>query len=607
MNKGFLFLLATLLVVPIGFVDAENSYLGDKYTVVLQQFKEVWVETNMEGCSEDTIPCAYWDREYDDPVRLYHGDTAALELNKKTTFSFEGPKPPGVECDIFIPSGELFFINADQTRQSITDFGWGGFEPKVGTYEIDGYATCAYQARNDLSLFHRIFAWLKPSVAYAAPDGEYIGTIRFDITDKSKPPVPLTLPEKAAALAKKVIGADYLGDGETFGGKGWDINQKNYVNAASIFGGYNYWNNKSRKVTFGSGLDCSGLVEWAYNYSFDPQKSLTKNAIRTEGADGQYRKNSVAIEESEISKGDLLFLDKNNNNHVDHVAMYVGEFINEGDIFEIVEAFAPGVGVVPTTFRDYINRPGFTNIVSQGSSPTRRVVISPEIAGQAKVGSPVDISVTTPDGINITPDTFIQTDEEYLREVPGELYYSEREFGEDGRPQDTIYWFENKVGDYLVKVTPEKGTQPTNTYSLEITINGNTVKLAEDVAIGKIPVAGYYVKVGESGEVESSGVIESGYLLDKIKTHINSFDANNGIKKPLFAMVGAIEKRLEINRKLQDKLTKYTEKLKENEQAILRELSFAETIFAEKAGQKVTDKEKKELLVLLTKVLLTFN
>lgn len=441
-------------------------------------------------------------------------------------------------------------------------------------------------------------------------------------------PAPLTLPEKAAELAKQVIGADYLGDGETYGGKGWDTPKHTYVDASKIFDGYNFWNNneKHRKVEFGAGLDCSGLVEWTYNYSFDPNKSLLENAIRVWGANSQYLENSTPISESELKPGDLLFLDKKNRDFRDHVALYVGEFTHGGESYTIVEAFAPKFGILPTTLSDFKSRPGFTNIVKYGSNPIRRVVLSPKIAGKIKVGSPVDLSVTDPEGLTITPYTILQTDEEYLNEVPGELYYSERELGTDGRPQDTVYWFKNKTGDYRVQVMPEPDTRPGDTYSLEFTLGDQTTKLAQNVPISEIPAAGYYVKVNEGG-VESSGPVSTDYLLGKIRSHINSFEAPDILKKPLLAMVDAIEKRTEVNRKLQDKLVEQIEKLKQkpgaekvvdalekklqnlkdNEAAVLKELASAEKTFSQKASQKVSKEEAKELLKILTKVLLTFN
>lgn len=290
---------------------SERIYLGNEYVLNLDQFKEIWIEKDPEACENYGSHCeSYWDREYDEPVIVSQNGLASLELGKQTAFTFSGPKPEEVECDMSSYNGELFYITEDETRQFVSGNSWEGFKPQEGIYEADLYIGCIYQVKND-SFASRLFAWLKPEVAHATDYGDYFGTMRFTVVDKNKPaPAPLTLPEKAAELAKEVIGADYLGDGQKFGGKGWDFNGQNYVDTASIFNGYDYWNNKLRKVDFGAGLDCSGLIEWAYNYSFDPQKSLTKNVIRVEGTDGQYRKNSTPILEDELSKGDLLFLDK---------------------------------------------------------------------------------------------------------------------------------------------------------------------------------------------------------------------------------------------------------------------------------------------------------
>ena len=605
---GWISIGNVLLGQVYAFDLSEINYLSDEYTLSLDQFEEIWVEEDPEACENYGAHCeSYWDREYDESVVVRQDGVADLELNKQTAFTFSGPRPEQVDCSWALYDGEMFSIATDGSRQLASSGSWGGFSPQEGVYEADLYIDCLFQVRDD-SFSDRLFAWLQPKVAYAASSGDYFGTIRFTVVDKNKPaPAPLTLPEKAAELAKEVIGAAYLGDGKTYGGKGWDKNRKVYVDTASIFNGYDYWNNKTGTTTSGAGLDCSGLIEWAYNYSFDPEKSLTKNVIRVEGANKQYLENSNPILEDELAKGDLLFLDKNNKRFRDHVAVYVGDFVNEGEHFDIVEAFSQERGIAVAKFADYRLRLGFTNIVNYGSNPIRRVVISPSIAGQVKVGSPVDITVTDPEGITITPDTFIETDEEYLTEVPGELYYSEREFGEDGRPRDTVYWFKNKVGNYRIQVIPEENTLPTDTYSLEFTIGENTTKLAENVPISEIPVGGYYVEVNESEEVGSSGEITSDYLLEKIRSYIQSFDVSDRSKKPLFALVDAIEKRLEINQKLQEKLPKHTEKLKENEEAILLELSLAENTFAEKEGQKLNTKEVVELTKALIKTLTAFQ
>lgn len=603
---------------------AGRHYLSDEYTLSLDQFKEVWVKNNSENCEEGDLSCGYWDREYDGPVTVKQNGTVALELDKQTGFYFEEPKLEGAGCVIFTYGGELFFIAGDDTRQFVSDSGWEGFMPKEGVYEADLYAGCVHQVRND-SFLSRLFAWLKPVVAYAAPYGNYIGTLRFTVIDKNKK--PLTLQEKAADLAKQVITAPYLGDGDTFGGKGWDSYKHSYVDVASIFNGYNFWNQniKHRQVEFGAGLDCSGLVEWAYNYSFDPQVPLEENAIRVPGADAEYINNSTPISESELKPGDLLFLGEKNGVDITHVAMYVGDFVDQGEHFDIVEAFSVQRGIVPASRDLFEEREKFKNLGI--SNAIRRVVLSPEIAGEVKVGSPVDITVTDPEGITITHDIFIQTDEEYLREVPGELYYSERELGHDGRPEDTVYWFKKKVGDYHIQVIPEKDTQPTDTYSVEFILGGNTIKLAENVPISEIPEEGYYVNVGENQTVESSGEVTPDYLLGKIREHIQSFGIKDGPKKALLVLTSAIEKRLEINNDLQNKLQnqidklkgkpntdkavqaleKQLEKLKENEKTILENLSSTEKAFAEKSGQILTNKDILELSKLLTKTLLAFS
>lgn len=306
--------------------------------------------------------------------------------------------------------------------------------------------------------------------------------------------VELPLPTKAAELAKLVIDGPYLGDGDTFGGKGWDPFQAQYVTPSKIFGGYNYWNNKLRKIAFGAGLDCSGLTQWAFNRSFDPTKSLLRNVIRYDGADGQYKNNSESITESNLQPGDLLFLDKYSDNRIDHVAMYVGD----NGTFDIVEAFSPAEGIISSNIVEFKTRIGFDQ-----NKHIRRVAISPSLGGQVKAGSPIDLIVTDPDGFTITPTTAIQTDEEYLREVPGELYYTENVLGVDGRPEDIVYWPVQKTGNYIIKVIPEVGVPLTETYNLEFQTGSQIIVLAENTPLNQIPSEGYGVGVTETGVITS--------------------------------------------------------------------------------------------------------
>ena len=68
------------------------------------------------------------------------------------------------------------------------------------------------------------------------------------------------LGQKAAALAKEVVGAPYL-----WGGKGWDFKDNKFVESTSIKSSYNYYDPYTKSIKVGSGLDCSGLVYWAFN------------------------------------------------------------------------------------------------------------------------------------------------------------------------------------------------------------------------------------------------------------------------------------------------------------------------------------------------------
>ncbi len=308
---------------------------------------------------------------------------------------------------------------------------------------------------------------------------------------------PPTLGEQASALAKLVIGDPYLGDGSTWGGKGWDSASSTYVSVSKIGSGYNYWNNSGHPpigVISGAGLDCSGLVEWAYNRAFDPTKPVLKNVIRFPGANAEYVNNSTTTTESELKPGDLLFLDKNGDGKKDHVAMYVGT----SGLYDIVEARSVERGIATTTVAKFKERPGFV-----ANRDVRHTLLSPTIAGQVRAGSPIDLNVTDPDGFNITGTTSISTDEELLREVPGQLYYSESELGPDGRPESVVYWPVQKTGDYLVKVTPQTGVSPSATYSLTFQSGSTSIVLAQNVPISQIPKQGYGITTSGSGTINS--------------------------------------------------------------------------------------------------------
>lgn len=176
------------------------------------------------------------------------------------------------------------------------------------------------------------------------------------------------------------------------------------------------------------------------------------------------------------------------DDHIDHTAMYVGE----SGGFDVVNAANRIDGIITLSKNDYKQQEGFVNY---------RRIHEADIEMKTFTGSPVDLSVTDPDGFTITPDSVIPSDEEYIREIPGVLYYLELEQGHDGSPIDQVYSPIAKTGDYWIQVIPETDALPTDTYSLEmeILINGETITtvLAENVPISQIPDQGYGVSVTE--------------------------------------------------------------------------------------------------------------
>lgn len=291
-----------------------------------------------------------------------------------------------------------------------------------------------------------------------------------------------TLEEVAADLAKELVNSAYL-----YGGKGWDYNQSLFVSADVVKTGYTFWDQTAKEKGFGSGVDCSGLVMWAYNRSFDQNKSRFQNFVKTEGADEQYRYNTMPITESELKPGDVMFFDWDSNGFIDHVAMYVG---GSGG-YDVVSATNRIQGI-EARLKDQLKQlHGFRGFKRVISTLPPAIIISTH--------SPVDLTVTDPDGFTVTPTTVVPSNEEYLREIPATLYYSEIEQGTDGNPIDQVYSYALKAGDYKIKVISETGVPPTSTYILDVLAGGQSITLAQNVPISQIPSNGYGVTRSATG------------------------------------------------------------------------------------------------------------
>jgi len=298
------------------------------------------------------------------------------------------------------------------------------------------------------------------------------------------------LEQAAADLANKLVNSVYL-----YGGKGWDYNQSKFVAPTIVKTGYSFWNQELENISFGAGVDCSGLIMWSYNRSFDPLKSRFDNFVKAESADEQYRYNTEITTEAQLRPGNVMFFDWDSNSFIDHVAMYVGDFVIGDEKFDVVQARSRQLGIVSAKKDNLKQQVGFTAF--------KQVVSALPPAVLVLAHSPVDLIVTDPDGFTITPTTIVNSDLEYLREIPGILYYSEMEKGIDGNPIDQVYSYTSKTGDYTIQVLPASGTPPTTTYALDFTAENQSIALAQNVSVSQIPTNGYGIIMSETGAISS--------------------------------------------------------------------------------------------------------
>jgi len=283
-------------------------------------------------------------------------------------------------------------------------------------------------------------------------------------------------PEEAALLGRQVLNAPYLS-----GGKGYDFNEKSFQPPHAITSeGYYY---KSQEM--GTGLDCSGLVMWAYNRAYYGDtvipwlkcvygypNSRGEAPIAYEGANRQYQYNSCAITREQLQPGDLLFLDTDRNGTADHAAMYVGDgqvVHAERVLFDIITK--ESLNTFLTRYSSYFL--GFRRVI-EAKKPDMIII------GK----SPIDLVIVDPDGIVLTKD---------ILEIPG-MYYSEIDIDGDEHLNDIITIPYAKKGDYQITVVPEPDATLDDVYGLEIfdISHGDTsTVLAESVRVGDIPIQPY--------------------------------------------------------------------------------------------------------------------
>ncbi len=307
-------------------------------------------------------------------------------------------------------------------------------------------------------------------------------------------------PGKAAELAKEIIGKDY--------GYKW------YKWPEKIKGFTKYYVGDERivellKAEQIESLDCSGLSFRSYNRAYYAGKKIfagerweeeegdwENRPLKWYGASMQYRGNTKSINKEALIPGDLLFFDTDDNATMDHVAMYVGgpfEFTYGTDkafTYNTVESTAWGDEIITVAFYDEGNEIITTLQPSTDETRTLPVAEYGRVKDAEKPrfkvisGSPVDLIVTDPEGETITKEMGESLTMEYVTyDIDG-----------DGELDDIVASPERKIGNYLIEVVPEPNASPTDTYSLEATIDDQTMILAEDVQIQGIPEDPYEVE-----------------------------------------------------------------------------------------------------------------
>jgi N-acetylmuramoyl-L-alanine amidase len=102
---------------------------------------------------------------------------------------------------------------------------------------------------------------------------------------------------------------------------------------------------------------------------------------------------------------------------------------------------------------------------------------------------PIDLIITDPDNLKINNQ---------INEIPGATY-TEIDLDGDGDLDDQVRIPDRKIGSYSIEIIPEPGAQPTDTYTLEISLFGITYVLAENIQIVNIPSEPYIIESTESG------------------------------------------------------------------------------------------------------------
>ena len=272
-----------------------------------------------------------------------------------------------------------------------------------------------------------------------------------------------TLAQKAAILADQLVNQPY---GYLFGGKGWNFDTSKFIPSAATLSDYKYWHpaegNNPGYFDYGAGVDCSGLVMWAFNRANNPDLSFLNNFVKWEGANKQYsdlQSDAVDEENEDILPGDTMYFDWNNDENIDHTAIYVG---SRGS-YDVVSAKSGNDGIVEEVKDEYKMISGFVAF---------RRLHEGQVAMRMDFDSTMDIIVTDPDGFTIDSASAVEGSENNI--VSGNLYFSKAD-----KELKSIYSSVLKKGNYTITVK-SSDSKYKGGHILKFNGNGKTIEQLVD-------------------------------------------------------------------------------------------------------------------------------
>lgn len=181
--------------------------------------------------------------------------------------------------------------------------------------------------------------------------------------------------------------------------------------------------------------------------------------------------------------------------HLDSItsSLYVGQSITQGTIIGTAGGTGGSITYVPHLHFEV--RQGSTASLDYRQTvaldPLGFVSYQPSIFSIAAF-SPVDIEVIDPDGLIINK---ARNDFGSVADYFEPKYVNIPDDGEAIHGYDLISFDQKKDGDYLVKVLPEAGALPNDTFTLRATVCGTSTMLSVDTPVSDIPGTPYVVRL----------------------------------------------------------------------------------------------------------------